>query len=206
MTKQKTKIPFIFATWAAIVLFNAAALAQASAPAKVEIQSLTIRKVFQRTPEGFLTYRDVQQGTDVLFIGRAAQVRLPYMDSSAFAFPISLSTELPEFNTIIDAKSGGNFDLPQVRLYIDLMQSEPINLRPTIPRKKEEILLTGKVRLRGKAEVYAERILGVPWLPVAVDDDFDLVGTYTASFRQFKDSDRRKAKFQFIIYNLTQVE
>lgn len=206
MIKQKKGFTFIFAAWAAIALFNAAAFARASVPAKVEIQSLTIRKIFQRTPEGFLSYRNLQQGTDVLFIGRASQVRLPYMDSNAFPFPTVLGTELTEFNSIIEAKSGGNFDLPQVRFYIDSMVSEPINLRPTIPRKKEGILMTGKVRLRGKAEIYAERMPGIPWLPVAVDNDFDLIGTYTAHFRQFAGSDRRTAKFEFVTYNLAQVE
>src|SRR3712207_3067612 len=137
MIKQKTKLVFIFASaLAAIGLFNAVAFAQTSVPAKVEIQSLTIRRLFQQTPEGFLTYRHPQQNANVLFIGRASQVRLPYMDSNAFPFPVSLSTELSEFNRIFEAKSGGELDLPQVRFYIDSIDSEPINLLPTVPRKK----------------------------------------------------------------------
>ncbi|MDQ3798658.1 MAG: hypothetical protein M3384_04350 [Acidobacteriota bacterium] len=209
MRKQKTAISpvsvAVLAALTAIALFNVAAFAQANEPAKIEIKSLMIRKIFQRTPEGFLTYRTMQ-GADVTFAGRASQVRLPYMDSSSFPFPASLTTVLSEFDRIYESKSSGETFLPHVRFYIDSMESEPINLRPTILRKRDEITVTGKVRMRGKAEIYEERIPGVPWLPVAADDDFDLVGTYTASFRQFAARDRRAVLFQFITYNLTQAQ
>jgi hypothetical protein len=211
MRKQKTRISFVslaLAALTAIALLNVTTFAQANAPAKVEITSLLIRKVHQRTPEGFLTYRTMQ-GEDVLFVGRSSRVNLPYMDSGSFPFPASLTTVLPEFDRIYESKSSGETFVPQVRFYIDSMESEPINLLPTIPRKRFETRVTGKVRLRGKAEIYEERIPGEPWLPVAVDDDFDLVGTYTAYFRVFTAPDSgvsRKARFEYITYNLTQAQ
>ncbi|HEX8737795.1 MAG TPA: hypothetical protein VF721_20855 [Pyrinomonadaceae bacterium] len=212
MIKQKKGFSFIrIIGLAAMALFNitvCSAQTSAAVTPQVEIKNLTIRYNYRMTPEGSATYHTMQ-GEDVFFIGRATPINLPYRDANPFPFPVQLGTVLTGFNRIIGAKSGGDFDLPQIRFYFDSIESEPVNLLPTIGRKKYETRATGKVRMRGKAEIYPQRILGEPWLPIAADDDLDLVGTYTAYFRIYTEPDgstTRKARWEHITYNLTQAQ
>lgn len=74
--------------------------------------------------------------------------------------------------------SGFNWGFDKyLRFYVTAIESDPIILSPMIPRKRKNITVSGKTRLRGRIEIKDENNM-----IIAFDNDVVLEGRYIVNF------------------------
>jgi len=193
------KHPLVSIVLALALVVLTALTSFAQQPEQIDIQSLKIVHGGIQT-EATISYKNSAQSL-VSFTGWA-NYSLPYT-SGGIRLPNTLSSNGFANFGIVSSAPGGGGDY-RLRFYLSSSESDPIVLRPTILRKRREIVATGTTIIRGRVEVIDQRTL--PNKIIAVDNNFELTGNFRAVFTQPHGGTQRFVIYQGIIYNLVQTQ
>jgi hypothetical protein len=188
---MKNRIIFFFCA----LLLSAQAFS-AQAPQVIDVQSYEINKKVYWTVAKYIMLARDSSGAPIEFVGTGNYTVSPLMSCDPCSLPNVFSSN-GFFTEPYGFSFTAGFDTP-VRFIVSEVDTEPIELRPTVLRKRRVIAREGAVRVKGRVEVRAGDTI------VAVDNDVYLTGTYAAEFAAQNALDGRKIQFAIISYNLRQ--
>jgi hypothetical protein len=177
-----------------LALLLSTQMISAQQPEVIDVKTYTIYKEFSWSSAHFVMTAENSSGSLVTYSGTGNYTIGSLMNCSPCNMPNTFSSN-GFFSESFGVSYNWAFDSP-VQFRITSVEAEPIVLRPTILRKKRRFNVDGSVSVRGKIEIRA------PGTILAVDNDVNLAGTYSAQFTPLNFLDGRKIQYTKINYTL----